>query len=129
MNRLIIMLLAMVLMGGFSAHAATDNPTVDAKTRAVVHQVTMDYINANTVDGIYRFYDVVTDDVVEVKFVKLHSGIRTTDDFFNTCANFENEDGVPYDVDFLLIQKEDGSFTVTQPFLHGIGKQKRPFHP
>lgn len=119
----------MLTLTGVSAHAATDNPTVDAKTRDDVLQITTDYIEANTVGGMYRFYDLVANEIVRVKFKKLHSGIRTTDDFYTTCANFENQDGVHYDVDFLLIEKEDGSFTVTQPFVHGVGKQKRPFHP
>lgn len=129
MNRIFTSIMVAILLTGFSAYAATDNPTVDAKTRDAILQVTTDYIEANTVDGVYRFYDLVTNEVVRVKFKKLHSGIRTTDDFYTSCADFENQDGMHYDVDFLLIEKENGSFTVTQPFVHGIGKQKRPFHP
>ena len=129
MKRIFTTLLALILMTGFSAYAATDNPTVDAKTRAAVHQATMAYIEANTVGDTYRIYDVATNEVVYIKFKKLHSGIRTTDDFHTSCADFVNEDGTHYDIDFLLIQKEDGTFSVTQPFVHGIAKQRRPFHP
>lgn len=129
MKRLFYALLAVVVLTGFSAFAATDNETLDADTREDILRVTMEYIEANTVNGIYRFYDVVTNDVVHLKFKKLHSGIRTTDDFFNSCANFENGEGVHYDMDFLLIQNEDGGFTVTQPYVHGVGKQQRPHHP
>ena len=129
MRRIIITILALMLMMSFSAYAATDNPTVDAKTREAVHQVTMDYIEANTVGGIYRIYDVATNEVVHIKFKKLHSGIRTTDDFHTSCADFVTEDGTHYDIDFLVIQKENGEFTVTQPFVHGVAKQRRPFHP
>lgn len=129
MNRFVITLLTLSLLTGVSAHAATDNPTVDADTRAAVHEATLDYVEENTVGGIYRVYDVVTDEVVRLKFKKLHSGIRTTDHFYNSCANFESEDGVHYDMDFLLIQTENGEFTVTQPYVHGVGKQQRPFHP
>lgn len=129
MKRVFFGLIAMIVLTSVSAFAATDNETLDAGTRDDILQVTRDYIDANTVGGIYRFYDVVTNDVVRLKFKKIHSGIRTTDDFFNSCANFENEDGVHYDMDFLLIQNEDGGYTVTQPYLHGIGKQQRPYHP
>ena len=129
MNRFVITLLVLFLLTGVSAHAATDNPTVDADTRAAVHQTTMDYVKENTVGGIYRVYDVVTDEIVRLKFKKLHSGIRTTQGFFTSCANFESEDGVHYDMDFLLIQNENGDFAVTQPYVHGVGKQQRPFHP
>ena len=116
-------------MTSFSAYAGTDNQTIDAKTREAVHQVTMDYIKANTVGGTYRIYDIVTNEIVHIKFKKLHAGIRTTDDFFTSCADFVNEEGTHYDIDFLLIHKEDVAFTVTQPFVHGVAKQRRPFHP
>jgi hypothetical protein len=129
MNRIFTILMVAILLTGLAAYAATDNPTIDANTRDAVLQVTTDYIEANTVGGVYRFYDVVTNEFVRLNFKKLHSGIRTTGDFFNSCANFENEAGVHYDMDFLLIQKEDGSFAVTQPYVHGVGKQQRPFHP
>ena len=129
MKHLFIAVLTMFLWATPPVQAATDNPTIDAQTRDAVLQVTTDYIAANTVDGVYQMYDVVTNEIVRLKFKKLHSGIRTTGDFFNSCANFENEAGVHYDMDFLLIQKEDGSFTVTQPYVHGVGKQQRPFHP
>lgn len=129
MKRTFAIISALVLMACFSAHGATDDQTVDGKTRKAIHQKTQDYIAENTVGGTYRFYDVVTNEVVRLKFKKLHGGIRTTDDFFMSCADFENEDGVLFDMDFLLIQNEDGQFVVTQPYLHAIEKQHRPFHP
>lgn len=129
MKRTVILLLVLVLVSGFSAFGATDDPTVDAETREAIRQKTREYIAANTVSGTYHFYDVVTNEVIQLKFKKLHGGIRTTDDFFMSCADFENEDGTLYDMDFLLIQNETGEFVVTQPYLHGIDKQHRPFHP
>lgn len=129
MIRFIAPLVVVFFIGNLSLYAATDNQTLDAQTREYVHKATFDYIGANTVGDIYSVYDVVTNEVVQLRFKKLHAGIRTTEDFFTSCANFENEEGTHYDIDFLLIKNEQGNFTVTQPYVHGVGKQQRPFHP
>lgn len=54
-----------------------------------------------------------------------HSGVKSEKNFHASCADFTDEKGRKYDIDFLVSKSADG-FKVVQPIVHSInGKKNR----
>jgi hypothetical protein len=112
-----------------TAFAQGDDVTIDAKTREAIFEATLKYIEDRVVKGSFLLYDAVVDELLRLKFERMHAGIRTTEDFHMSCTTFVDKEGTPYDLDFFVVQKEDGTFEVLQAHVHGVDGQKRPHHP
>jgi hypothetical protein len=55
-----------------------------------------------------------------------HSGVKSKNNLYVSCADFVDEKGNKYDVDF-LVSKQDNKYQVVQPIVHSINGEKSPY--
>lgn len=55
-----------------------------------------------------------------------HSGVKSKNNLFVSCADFVDDKGNKYDVDF-LVSKQDNKYQVVQPIVHSINGEKSPY--
>ena len=110
----------------FTAFAA-DDPSIKGEKRRAIQIAMQEHIDHNTVNGHYVLYDAVTDDLLKLKLAKLHDGIVKKADYYVSCADFHDRNGVYFDLDFLVIEK-DGKFQALQGIVHKVGSVKRKYH-
>ena len=72
-------------------------------------------------------YDPVADRLVRLELVELHDGIVQKGDFYVSCADFTDEAGVTYDMDFLVLETAEG-YRVNQAIVHSVDGKKRKYH-
>jgi hypothetical protein len=127
MKKLVAITVAVVLFGVSLVAFAADDPSIKGKVREGIQQAMKNHVDEHMVDGIYMIYDAVTDNLLRLKFSKPHEGIVKKADFYVSCADFNDNAGKYYDVDFLVVEK-DGAFQVLQGVVHKEGDQKRKYH-
>ena len=79
-------------------------------------------------EGILLHYDPVTDELLQLTFQNVHTGVATKGVLFATCVDFIDSEGTLYDLDFLTVKKKDGGYKVLQAIVHAVDKQVRPYH-
>jgi hypothetical protein len=84
------------------------------------------HITSNTYDGKYVIYDAVDGKLLKLDFKSLHKGIVKKGDFYVSCADFADNTGNLYDLDFLVGEK-DGQFSVIQALVHSVNGNKRKY--
>ena len=77
----------------------------------------MEYIDANSVDGKFVYFDARTQQVVELFLANLHPMIVPTSSVYFLCADFRDAKGYKVDVDFVATRSEDG-FIVFQTMVN-----------
>ena len=55
-----------------------------------------------------------------------HSGVKNKGDLFVSCADFIDQKGNKYDIDF-LVNRSDDKYAVVQPIVHSINGEKNPY--
>ena len=126
MKRILLIASAMVL--GFSAFSAgADDPSIKGQARKAIQSAMQSHIDENIVDGKYVIYDAVEGELKRLEFKKVHEGIVKKADFFVSCADFVDEEGNEYDLD-LLVVKKDNKFWVLETVVHSINGSKRRYH-
>jgi hypothetical protein len=105
---------------------AGDDPNIKGAQREGIQKAIQMHVNDKAVNGYYVLYDPVTNDVKNLQFKKLHSGIVMKDGFFVSCADFTDSRGKAYGVDFLVLNK-NGRFKVVESVLHKVDGQKRKY--
>ncbi len=122
------LLAAMFLVAVMAAAGlAGDDPSIKGKTRTNLQKAMNQHIEHNTVKDKYVIYDAVAGELKKLDFAALHKGIVKKGDFYVSCADFVDAGGKKYDIDFLVVQKED-SFHVLQALVHSIDGKKRAYH-
>jgi hypothetical protein len=86
-----------------------------------------EFIADNTVDGVYRHYDPVGGQLLQLALEELHAGIVRKGDFYVSCADFVDARGGVVDLDFLVIENGD-EVRVSQAIVHKADGVKRPYH-
>ncbi|MFN3531791.1 MAG: hypothetical protein ACK41Q_04640 [Candidatus Brocadia sp.] len=63
-----------------------------------------EYVNENSEEGIFKFYDNTTGKLLELTLDKVHRErlSQTKKDEYFVCADFEGKDGITYDLDFFM---------------------------
>ena len=117
----------LVFLAFTSTAFAADDPSIKGEKRRTIQEAMQEHIDHNTVDGHYVLYDAVTDDLLKLKLTKLHDGIVKKAHYYVSCADFHDRNGVYFDLDFLVIEK-DGKFQALQGIVHKVGKVKRKYH-
>jgi hypothetical protein len=118
-------LLVFAFIAVFSASVAAVAAEPD---KAQVLETLQEFIDAQTIDGTFPLYDAVTDDLLRLKFKELHDAtVRVNGGFIATCADFTDEAGTAYDIDFLVAEK-DGGYRVLQSVVHSVDGEKRDYH-
>ena len=106
---------------------AADDPSIKGEKRRAIQEAMQEHIDHNTADGHYVLYDAIADDLLKLKLAKLHDGIVKKADYYVSCADFHDRNGVYFDLDFLVIEK-DGKFRALQGIVHKVGNVKRKYH-
>lgn len=55
-----------------------------------------------------------------------HSGVKSKGELYVSCADFVDQKGEKYDIDF-LVSKSNAKYTVVQPIVHSINGEKNPY--
>ena len=110
-----------------SAVLGADDPSIQGKARTETQKSMVEHINTNTLDGKYIIYDPVSDKLRQLKFENLHKGIVKKGSFYVSCADFVDDSGNTYDLDFLVAEK-NGEYIVFQALVHSINGKKRKYH-
>lgn len=106
--------------------AAADDPSIKGDLRKNIHSAMNSHIESNTFDGDYIIYDAVEGKLLELEFKDLHSGIVKKGDFYVSCADFKDDEGTLYDIDFLVVEKQ-GQLMVIEALVHSAGGNKRQY--
>jgi hypothetical protein len=117
-------LLALALAG--PVHAGDDS-SIQGDRRSGIQRAMTSFVEVQAQDGRLLHYDPVADRLVRLRLVELHSGIVQKGGFNVSCADFTDEAGVVYDMDFLVLEGP-GGYRVNQAIVHSVAGQKREYH-
>ncbi|MEQ9618959.1 MAG: hypothetical protein RIG61_07265 [Deltaproteobacteria bacterium] len=124
-----ILLLGTILLfitGLVMPAAAADDPNISGDLRENIHSAMSSHVESNTYDGDYIIYDAVEGKLLELEFKDLHSGIVKKGNFYVSCADFTDDDGTLYDIDFLVVEKQ-GQLKVIEALVHSVSGKKRQY--
>ena len=116
-----------LVLGIVTAGFAADDPSIKGQMRAGIQAAMSEHVKHNSVDGRYAIYDATKGELKWLSLDKLHEGIVKKGDFYVSCADFVDQQGKEYDVDFLVIQ-EGRSYQVLESVVHAEGGKKRKYH-
>ncbi|NOS35111.1 MAG: hypothetical protein GQ522_00575, partial [Deltaproteobacteria bacterium] len=86
MYRQSVLVLAVMVFTTTAAFAG-DDPSIKGELRENIKASMGSYIERNTINGVYDYFDPVTGKVVSLKLDYLHDGIVKNGDFFVSCAD------------------------------------------
>lgn len=94
-----------------------------------VANVTEEYVQENSEDGIFRYYDEKTDQQLELKLDKVHRDrlSQTKEDEYFVCADFKGMDGNMYDLDLFVQGKTKDELQVDEDSIsvHKVNGKER----
>jgi hypothetical protein len=122
-----LIIAAFLILGVATANFAGDDPSIKGQMRAGIQTAMDEHITDNTVGDRYVIYDAANGELKKLTFKKLHKGIVVKGDFYVSCADFADEQGKEYDIDF-LVGKKGSSFFVLESVVHSEGGKKRAYH-
>lgn len=126
MNKLVISVFSMMFISLSLIAFAGDDPSIQGKPRVESQEAMTSHITGNTYDGKYVIYDAVDGKLLKLDFKSLHTGIVKKGDFYVSCADFADNKGNLYDIDFLVGEKDE-QFSVIQALVHSVNGSKRKY--
>jgi len=105
---------------------AADDPSIQGEPREKSQTAMKTYVDQNSLNDQYIIYDAVDGKLRRLKFKELHSGLVKKGDFYVSCADFVDDEGNTYDIDFLVGEK-DGEYSVYQAIVHKVNGNKRQY--
>ncbi len=127
MYRQSVLVLAVMVFTTTAAFAG-DDPSIKGELRENIKASMGSYIERNTINGVYDYFDPVTGKVVSLKLDYLHDGIVRNGDFFVSCADMiDQSNGKVVDMDF-FVREDDGKLITTQAIVHKADGKKRKYH-
>lgn len=117
MKRFLYIFLVVLMIPG--AVFAADDPNISRETKDKVQIAMNAHINSLTAKngGSYPIFDSDSRNVVQLQFLKLHTGVvekGKQGKYFISCADFTDESGKKYDLDFLV----SANFEVVEALVH-----------
>ena len=106
---------------------AADDPGIQGALRENIQQSMKQFINANTLDGTFHYYDAVGGRLLKLTLDELHDGIVKKGGFYVSCADFRDQNGRKIDIDF-MVRQSAGILKTTQAIVHAIDGKKRAYH-
>ena len=125
MKKVVASIIFMLLSITLVVFAGNDQ-SIKGEQRQSIQKAMQMHVNDNTVNGNYYIYDAVTNDVKSLKYKKLQSGIVKKENFYVSCADFTDDTGKLYDMDF-LVAEHDGSYKVVDSILHKVDGEERKY--
>jgi hypothetical protein len=126
MNKSVLSVFSLMFVSLSLIAFAGDDPSIQGKPRTESQTAMTSHITSNTYDGKYVIYDAVDGKLLKLDFKSLHKGIVKKGDFYVSCADFADNTGNLYDLDFLVGEK-DGQFSVIQALVHSVNGNKRKY--
>lgn len=123
-NLFILLLLAISFLG--APALAGDDPSIQGELRQGIQASMSQFIEHQTVDGVFPHYDPVDGKLLHLSQANLHAGIVKKGDFYVSCADFVDQDGRKIDVDFLVTSTGKDTRTL-QALVHKVDGNKRPY--
>ncbi len=123
-------LISCLILGSFFAvnlAVAGNDPSIKGESRTNIQLAMSTHVTENSIKGQYLIYDSKKGELKHLKMTKLHDGIVKKGEFFVSCADFEDQQGKVYDLDFLVSSKGDG-YRVIQSIIHAENGNKRKYH-
>ena len=99
-----------------TASVATAGDALDPQTRVDLQMTLKEFIDGNTRNGTYPFFDVESGAVKNLKLKNLHPVIFKREGHFMMCADFVGEDGADVLIDYIVVPAE-GGYAVEQQIL------------
>ncbi len=121
-----IALTILILVTAYIAHAG-DDPSIRGRLRADITTTMQEFIEQNTVANRFIIYDAAAGELKRLKLDKLHNGIIKKGDFFVSCADFTDDTGNKYDIDFLVGNSGKGLIAL-EAVVHSKNSKKRVYH-
>ena len=126
MKRFLIITFIFLTFGISNTVFSADDPSIQGEARTKTQKAMSNHIDGNTYKGTYIIYDAVTGDLLRLQFKELHKGIVKKDDFYVSCADFVDNNGNKYDLDFLVVDNS-GKFDVYEAIVHKVNDDKRKY--
>ena len=125
----VILCLALgLLLSVHTAAFAGDDPSIKGELRENIKASMGSYIERNTINGVYEYFDPVTGKLISLKLDYLHDGIVRNGDFFVSCADMiDQSNGKVVDMDF-FVKEDAGKLITTQAIVHKADGKKRKYH-
>jgi hypothetical protein len=127
MKRSIVVMALLFVMGSWALSEAADDPSIQGAVREDIQAAMSDLIDGNTVDGQFAIYDAVAGELKRLTFDNLHEGIVKKAGVYVSCADFLDEGGNTYDLDFLVLEDGDDHVAV-EAIVHAVNGEKRVYH-
>ena len=127
MKYLSLVTAVILVLGIVTTGIAGNDPSIKGQMRAGIQAAMSEHIKHNSVDGRYAIYDATKGEFKWLTLDKLHEGIVKKGDFYVSCADFVDQQGKEYDIDFLVIQ-EGRSYRVLESVVHAESGKKRKYH-
>ncbi len=124
MRPLLVILFSLMIAEGA---LAGNDPSIKGALRADIQKAMSSHIDGHQVSGSYMHYDAVDGKLIRLKLEELHSGIVKKGDYYVSCADFVDDKGRLYDLDFLVAGNRD-NLTVFQAVVHKVNSEKRVYH-
>ncbi len=110
-------------------HPAEETGAAEEVTLEDIASVAEEYVQENSEDGIFRFYDEKTDTWLDLKLAKIHRDklAQTEDDEYFVCADFQGMDGNMYDLDFFVLGETKDELEVNEDSIsiHKVNGKER----
>lgn len=125
-SKTLITALSLVFLTTGLAFAGNDS-SIKGELRKNITRSMETFIGDKTIGDTFYIYDTVKGELLNLKFKKLHKGIVKKGDFYVSCADFVDGEGTKFDLDFLVMPK-DQSLTTIQAVVHSVDGKKRKYH-
>lgn len=88
------------------------------------------YVENSSLNGVFFLKDDQTARELKLRFVEVHAQAPATvgENRYFVCADFEGEEGTPYDIDFILLVsegEEEVEYEVTRVMVHKVNHIER----
>jgi len=117
---------ASLLSLSFTTLAGND-PSIKGDLRSNVKASMAQFIKRQTINNALFVYDSVEGKLHKLKFDSLHNGIVKKNGFYVSCADFTDQQGRKFDIDF-LVRPSGSELITTQALVHSIDGDKRKYH-
>lgn len=120
-------IITLLFLGLVSNAIAGDDPSIKGELRKDIQSAMDQHIKSNKLNGNYVIYDAVNGEMKNLTLVELHSGIVKKGEYYVSCADFVDNKGKKYDLDF-LVSGTDSGYKVLQSIVHSVEGKKRKYH-
>jgi len=126
-SRFVAFATTLVVLCANTSAIAGDDPSIKGDLRGNIKESMNQFIKNQTIDNVLFVYDSVEGKLHKLKFDALHNGIVEKNGFYVSCADFKDQNGRKFDIDF-LVRPSGSKLITTQALVHSVDGKKRKYH-